>query len=671
MQTINLTYTDKKSLKSFIKSHQLDNNKSILVQIFTGIVEKEFIEELISQILSILPTAKIIGSTSDGIINNNSVIQRDTLISFSTFKTTKIEIFISKDFKDSYTLGENLASQFPKDKNLKVAICFSDGLNTNGEEFLKGIEKINKEIVVAGGMAGDNGDFKNSFVFSNNGITSNGAVMAILYGDDLIVHTNYYFGWRNVGKNLTITKSDKNRVYTIDGISAVDIYKKYLGNNVVIKLPATGIEFPLIMNKKNGDQIARAVLKKHNDGSLSFAGNVPMDTKVQFGYGNIKSISFQRNKTVKILKKYPIESIFVYSCMARRRLLRKNIYNELNSYTTMAPATGFFTYGEFYHYSNNNDNNDNNNELFNQTATILTLSENSIFKESNIEPLSNDNYSDEFTDTIDALSHLISQTSYELMELNFNQKLIIQEELTKNRQKEQLLMQQSKLASMGDMIGMIAHQWRQPLNAISSVATSLLLKNQLNILDKEILDTKLNDINKYTQHLSSTITDFMDFFKPDKEKEFVDIKNIIASVEGIIFDSFNYHNIELIINIEDDIAPFLSYENELRQVILNLAKNSKEAIVLNKIQNGLIKIDAYQNDQFIFIDIKDNGGGIQEKITNKVFEPYFTTKDKDGIGIGLYMSKTIIEEHLQGLLKFENKNDGVVFTIQLKGKYGK
>lgn len=240
-------------------------------------------------------------------------------------------------------------------------------------------------------------------------------------------------------------------------------------------------------------------------------------------------------------------------------------------------------------------------------------------------------------------------------------------DLTDIKQKEQQLLQQSKLASMGDMIGMIAHQWRQPLNAISSVSASLSLKNRLNILDKKVLDTKLNDINKYVQHLSSTITDFMNFFKPGKEKEFVDIKNIINSIKGIIFDSFNYHNIELIIDIEDGISPFLCYENELKQVILNLAKNSKDAIIANKVQNGFVNINIYKNDEFVSIDIEDNGGGIPEEIVDKVFEPYFTTKNNDGTGIGLYMSKIIIEEHLQGILKFENKNNGVVFTIQLRG----
>jgi len=374
MKTLNLTYTDKKSLGNFILLHKVDNDKYILVQIFTGIVKKKFIEELILQILSILPTAKIIGSTSDGIINNNFILQKETLISFSTFRTTKIEIFISKDFHDSYILGENLALQFPRDKNLKVAICFSDD-------------------------------------------------------------------------------------------------------------------------------------------SLSFAGNIPVGIKVQFGYGNTNNISYQRNKIVKILKTYPIESMFIYSCMARRRLLGKNVYKELEFYTTIASTTGFFTYGEFYHYSNNTCNND----LLNETATILTLSEDSLFKQSSIDSLPNNNDNNEFTNTIDALSHLIYQTSYELNELNFNQKLIIHEELTKNRQKEQMLMQQSKQASMGDMIDIIAHQWKQPLNIISlrlDFLSELALDGEL-VSNDEIIECG-KKIKSQIQHLTSILDDFRGFFRPTK-----------------------------------------------------------------------------------------------------------------------------------------------------------
>lgn len=347
----------------------------------------------------------------------------------------------------------------------------------------------------------------------------------------------------------------------------------------------------------------------------------------------------------------------------------KKIYKELNNYTNIAFTIGFFTYGEFYHYKDNNSY----NELLNETITTLTLSEDSSCKESNIKYLSNNNNNktnkncdSELIQTIDALSNLISQTSDELMQLNLNQEMIIKEEINKNKIKEKMLMQQSKLASMGDMIGMIAHQWRQPLNAISSVSASLSLKNQMNILDSKVLDSKLDDINNYVQHLSSTISDFMNFFKPNRDKEFINIKNIINSIKGIIADSFSYHNIKLIINIQDNIPPFLSYENELKQVILNLVKNSKDAIVSNQIQNGYVKIDIYKNNQFISIDIEDNGGGISNKIADKVFEPYFTTKNKDGTGIGLHMSKTIIEEHLKSVLKFKNKDNGVVFSIQLR-----
>ena len=298
MRTINLKYIDKRSLKKFISKQNIKGCNNILIQIFTGIVDEKFILNLISELSYFLPQAKIIGSTSDGIIKDDKVLQFETLISFSIFKTTKIKTYFSQNCDSSYMLGKSLSSQFSIKNKIKVAICFSDGLNTNGEEFLKGIERFDENLLIAGGMAGDNGNFEKTFVFSNQGITSNGAVCATLFGDDLVANSDFSFGWKAIGKYLTVTKSEKNRVYTIDNIPAIDIYKKYLGDDIANRLPSTGVEFPFIIRK--GDMyIARAVVAKYDDGSLSFAGNIPIHTKIQFGYGNMEEILNERKKKYK------------------------------------------------------------------------------------------------------------------------------------------------------------------------------------------------------------------------------------------------------------------------------------------------------------------------------------------------------------------------------------
>ena len=656
MKTVNLTYTDNAQLGTFIHQHDLAHQEHILIQVFTGIIDEQFIAALIENLLFHLPQSRIIGATSDGIIDNNRILQLDTLISFSVFNTTASETYISENPADSYSLGQSLARQFPSEKEIKAAICLTDGLHTNGEEFLNGLSSINSEVIIAGGLAGDNGQFKQTYVFCDKGITSCGAVSAILYGDDLIVSNYNSFGWQKIGKTLTITKCDKNRVYTIDGMNATEVYAKYLGDEIRDKLPSTGVEFPLII-QRDGIDTARAVVKKHSDGSLSFAGNLKEGEKVHFGYGNTEHILYHREQVLNKTQMLPTESIFIYSCMARRRLLGEHLKSELNLSLNAVNVNGFFTYGEFFHSCNQPG-------LLNQSLTLLILSESPGIRAYTPKGTPPVEYNDS-VQTVNALSHLIAQTTEELMELNRRQKSIIRQEVAKNREKDQLLLHQSKLAQMGEMINMIAHQWRQPLNTISSVSSSLLLKSQLDILDQEILESKLRDINTYIEHLSTTINDFREFFKPNREKEITDIVEVISSLKSIIGDQLYSDNISLEIIIDHPVKPIFSYPNEIKQVILNLIKNAKDAISSHCTAKGKITIRVNASETHISISITDNGGGIPAEIREKIFEPYFTTKEKDGTGIGLYMSNVIVKQHLNGSLAFYSTQDGTTFVIKL------
>ncbi|HEO98792.1 MAG: FIST C-terminal domain-containing protein [Campylobacterales bacterium] len=656
MRTVSLTYTDNAQLGTFVQAQGLTHHEHILIQVFTGIIDRQFITELIDNLLSLLPQSKIIGATSDGIIDNNRILQLDTLISFSVFDTTFLETYISENIPYSYSLGQSLARQFPSDKKIKAAICLTDGLHTNGEEFLNGLSGVNRDVIIAGGLAGDNGQFKQTYVFCDKGIASHGAVSAILWGNDLIVSNCNSFGWQKIGKTLTITKCDKNRVYTIDGMNATEVYAKYLGDEIRDKLPSTGVEFPLII-QRDGVDTARAVVRKHSDGSLSFAGNLKEGEKVHFGYGNTEHILYHREQVLNKTQMLPAESIFIYSCMARRRLLGEHLKSELNLSIDAVNVNGFFTYGEFFHSCNQAG-------LLNQSLTLLTLSERPGIRTYIPKVTPPLEYNDS-VQTVNALSHLIAQTTEELMELNQKQKSIIQQEVAKNREKDQLLLHQSKLAQMGEMINMIAHQWRQPLNTISSVSSSLLLKSQLNILDRETLESKLKDINTYIEHLSTTINDFREFFRPNREKEITDIVEVISSLKSIIGDQLLSDNISLEITIEHPLKPIFSYPNEIKQVILNLIKNAKDAIGSYRKEHGKIAIHVNTTDKYISIQITDNGGGIPEKIREKIFEPYFTTKEKDGTGIGLYMSKVIVEQHLEGSIEFHHADDGTEFVVKL------
>jgi PAS domain S-box-containing protein len=254
----------------------------------------------------------------------------------------------------------------------------------------------------------------------------------------------------------------------------------------------------------------------------------------------------------------------------------------------------------------------------------------------------------------------------ELQKLNFTLEERIKKEVNNSRDKDQKMIEQSRLAQMGEMISMIAHQWRQPLTAISATTNNLMFKIMLDDVDKKFFKTELDLIAEYTQHLSKTIDDFKDFFKDNKLKETVALTPIIRDTLDIMEASIRNKNIEIITDLqcEDEIT---TYPSEIKQVVLNLLKNAEDALLEKEILEPTIIISSRTIDEnTLEISVQDNAKGIPINILDKLFEPYFSTKkEKDGTGLGLYMSKTIIEKHCGGKIIATNRDNGALFKIQL------
>ncbi|MEN8146652.1 MAG: ABC transporter substrate-binding protein [Campylobacterota bacterium] len=235
----------------------------------------------------------------------------------------------------------------------------------------------------------------------------------------------------------------------------------------------------------------------------------------------------------------------------------------------------------------------------------------------------------------------------------------------KLRHKDEILFKQSRLALMGEMLSMIAHQWRQPLAAISATSATIELKANGNRLDNETAKQKARDISKFSQHLSNTIEDFRSFFKPNREKDETTYDALVASALSIIEVSIANRNIQLLQELNCH-ETFSSYPNELKQVILNLIKNAEDALLEKAVEEPFVKITTYKQEEQYILEVSDNAGGIPEEIIESIFDPYFSTKKaKDGTGLGLYMSKTIIEEHCGGELHALNSSEGAVFRVIL------
>lgn len=270
------------------------------------------------------------------------------------------------------------------------------------------------------------------------------------------------------------------------------------------------------------------------------------------------------------------------------------------------------------------------------------------------------------------LKNLVNIKTYRLKLMNKKLATRIKKEIEKHQEKDRILAQQQKMVAMGQMIENIAHQWRQPLSVISTSASGLKLKKQLNILEDEELIKSIEQIVDTAKYLSDTIDDFRYFFKPQKDKtKFSLVKNIEKSLsfletvlkENSIKVEFEYEDIDI-----------TAYETELMQVFINIISNSKDAFIEKKIKDRVIFISIKNFPNRILIEIKDNAGGVEDDILDKVFDPYFTTKHQySGTGIGLYMSNQIIKTHLNGDIfmkncSFKYKNieqKGVITTIIL------
>jgi diguanylate cyclase (GGDEF)-like protein len=413
---LKITNTNYKSLSDLYKNLDLSNldpNKTF-IQIFTGLITEPEIKYIQSVLREKNSAITFIGSTTAGEINNGEVKENSILISIMEFKNTTFKQAYFVDEND-YNLGVEIASSLFTD-NTKAMILFIDGIHTNGNDVVDGISSLNSAIPLAGGMAGDNGAFVETFVFDNNGVYNKGAVAVSLNSDLLNVFTDYQLNWQAIGQEMLVTKAEKNRLYEIDGMSASEIYRKYLGDKVGDNLPFSATEFPLLKIEEDGLEVCRTFIHQfEEDGSLLTIGNLEVGDKVRLAFGNIDLILNSSKNNLSKYQNFQPEAIFTYSCTARRAFLQSQVVVELKPLSNIAPSCGFFTYGEIFHKNNKNS-------FLNISLTVFALSEADITEEKSKEPLKNSNeYEKNFITNkrflvLDALTHLSNTVIKELEE---------------------------------------------------------------------------------------------------------------------------------------------------------------------------------------------------------------------------------------------------------------
>ncbi|MFT5836423.1 MAG: signal transduction histidine kinase [Sulfurimonas sp.] len=255
---------------------------------------------------------------------------------------------------------------------------------------------------------------------------------------------------------------------------------------------------------------------------------------------------------------------------------------------------------------------------------------------------------------------------------------VMESKLAQMKAKDEHILNQSRLAQMGEMISMIAHQWRQPLGVISAISINI----QIKLFERRAYDLStqkgredmeeytmqnLHKINEFVKHLSKTIDDFKNFFKQDKERSTFNLCTLIDKALNLGEHLLETQCVELVKNYDTNLPDINSFENEIMQVILSILNNGVDALIDKKIKEPRIYIDIQETESGNqIISIEDNAGGIPDEIISEIFDPYFSTKNKNGTGLGLYMAQIIITEHCDGIISVENTSRGACFKIELK-----
>ena len=605
MKTYNYTFQNN-HFKDEINYSLFKNEKNVLIQVFCG-NDESTLQYIINILYANLPNAVCIGTTTDGEIKDEIVSTLKAVISISIFENTLIKKALITG-ENSFTNGYEIAKELITN-NTKLIITFTDGTTTNAEEYLKGISAYNNSIMVCGGMAGDNGVFKQTYISSGKKILGYGAVAVSLNSDVLKVFNDYKYDWSPIGIEHTIDKVIGNRIYQISGMKAIEFYEKYLGDS------NSHTEFPLIV-QRNGMSVARAVLTRYPDGSLGCGGNLYKGDKVRLGFANAEMIIKNPIKYLKNINNYAAETFFIYSCMARRRYMQNLIKVEIEPFAQIAPTSGFFTYAEFFHT-------DKRNELMNQTITLVGLSENPNKEKEELSTKQHIVKHNEtsYAKTVQALTSLIQQSAKDQNEQ--------EKALEKQIEYSQNLLKNQKL-----FLSHAVHETNTPLSVIMG---------NIDLYDLEY------ERNEYISNIE------------------VAMKNVVAIYDDLSYlvkkDQVSYNNltINLIDFIKSRIYFFEKVANQMesnfifntieKEILINFNETKLQRIIDNTLTNAIkytyenqpITVKLHKENKSFKFTVSSKSKKIQ--YPEKVFEEYYREeRSKEGFGLGLNLVKRICDE---------------------------
>jgi signal transduction histidine kinase len=567
-------------------------------------------------------------------------------------------------------ISQNIKNtNIPTNIDYKDTFAFTliDGLSRSESFFIEAIYKTGlMPCNIIGGSAGGKLDFDNTFIFDNTKVVQNKAVMVFvklkksirfgIFKSDNFVSTNESFFVTDANPIQRYIKTVK-RAKNSKSENIIDYLCSIFGcNEDVLEEKLLKFAFGIKIEDEHFIRSIASIDFKNRVVyfycDIDFADRIYLFKTKDF----VKTTDEEFRKFLEDKPSKPIAGL-LNDCVLRR-LFNSSQIDKLHSFDNI-PLIGFSTFGELLGVN------------INQTLTSIFF----------FKVKKNEKFADKYVDNfivkyasfksffskrkVNQLNSTELEKGYKKLEkLNQELEKRVSHQLEELRQKDNMMLQNSKLSIMGEMIAMIAHQWKQPLAAQRAVVGGIKLKGRLSKLSDEYVLQNVEQIDKLCVYMADTIDDFSDFFKPTKDKKQTNIKELIEETTTLTSGMYKNNEVYLSIDIKDDVSLEV-YDNEFKQVLLNLLSNAKDAIVSNSAENRYVTIEAYTIYDKLIVTVSDCAGGIPVHAIEKVFEPYFSTKSKNGTGLGLYMSKIIIEEHLDGKLNVKNIDGGAKFTIEI------
>ena len=415
MQSVNISYTKPEDLLAAKEKIRITDPERLLIQVFSGVPEEEYIAELLSEIKSSFPGSPVLGATTAGEIVDGEIQDQSTVLNLTQFEKTDITCVLVDQNEDLYHAGEELINT-GTGPDTRAVLLFGCGIKNkgaiNGEPLLAAFKDHCPGIVVAGGQAGDNAQVNKTFVFTENGYSMQGVAMAALSGNDLQITTDYNLSWVPLGREMIVTAAEGCLVQTIDDRPAKEVYSRYLGENVSARLPASAADFPLVV-ERSGVMMARHANNVQPDGGLNFMAPFQVGERVRFAYCHSGLVADAARRMFEKYVHSNSEVIFVYSCLSRKWVLGKDTRLEPAPLADQAPMCGFFCYGEYFRGNGSN--------LFlSQTMTVIGFSESGQRGADEIKSLEPSEFPEHETKQIQhlqALHNLVETTAREREEL--------------------------------------------------------------------------------------------------------------------------------------------------------------------------------------------------------------------------------------------------------------